>query len=360
MISGAAADTGRRRAATSEERARGKWQCHPWQPCRSRTHGRGRAWRQRPPAPRGVLLREGPRDPAVVRRGGSHPRGVGLPALRLAGRPRPQRPARAAARPSRTRPTWPTCASGAPRSTARRSSPRPSPSSAATSLSRSARLRDWRAGAAAAAAPTRPPRPAGPASAATPRAPAAGTCTGPAPGQRQVQRPRLGLAGGDQPHLRSRPDGRERQADPQRRRLGGATHADDRPHLLVRRRLTGEQRGDVAVRTHAQHQDVEPGHPAVVARPGGRGQGRGVALGGRLGVVAVRAVRRGHRVHPRRVERDVVEQRRAGLGLVALGVARPAGTARRPTTGPGSASPRRRGPEPWRERRATRCRRRRR
>ena len=55
---------------------------------------------------------------------------------------------------------------------------------------------------------------------------------------------------------------------------------------------------------------------------GGRGGAElvGVAGGRGVGVVAVRTVRRAHRVDARRVEVEVVEQRPPGLQLVALGV----------------------------------------
>ena len=85
--------------------------------------------------------------------------------------------------------------------------------------------------------------------------------------------------------------------------------------------MLGEERGDVPVGPDAEQQHVEGGHRPVVLGPGRGGQLGGVAGGGGLRVVAVGTVGGRHRVHPRRVQRHRVEQRLAGLGLVALRVA---------------------------------------
>jgi glycine/D-amino acid oxidase-like deaminating enzyme len=138
-------------------------------------------------------------------------------------------------------------------------------------------------------------------------------------GQRHAHRRRLGGPGRDDPDLLGGTDGRQRQRDPDRRRLRGAPH---RHHgaLVVERRHAGEQRRHVRFRAEPEHEDVERRHRAMIFRPG-RGAQRGGVPGGRgLRVVAVRAVRGRHRMDPARIDVDVVEQRRAGPGLVALGM----------------------------------------
>ena len=131
----AAACRGRRR----ERRGRGResssgWrQRHPRQSGGRRADGGVRTRRDRAPRARLVLVRQRTRDASVVRlrRRGARTPGTARAAATRPGRtratPRPRR------RPSRTRPTSPTCGSGATRRTARRSSRRRSPSSGRSS-----------------------------------------------------------------------------------------------------------------------------------------------------------------------------------------------------------------------------------
>ena len=104
-------------------------------------------------------------------------------------------------------------------------------------------------------------------------------------------------------------DRRQRQGDPHRRRLGRPVHRDDRPSCSY----SAGSRG-TATRRGRRGRCRAAGRRRKGARPvlgrAARGQHGRVALGGRLRVVAVRAVRGRHRVHARRVERHVVEQRR--------------------------------------------------
>ena len=83
--------------------------------------------------------------------------------------------------------------------------------------------------------------------------------------------------------------------------------------------MPGNSEATWRVRAHAEQQHVEAGHRAVVLRPGGLAQLGGVGVGRLLGRQA--RVGAAHHVHPRGVDVDVVEQRLAGAGLVALGVA---------------------------------------
>ena len=72
-------------------------------------------------------MREPARDAGVVRLRGRRAGAVGLPPLRSSRRAGPAEPAARRRGPSPTRPTWPTCASGAATPTATRCSRRPSP-----------------------------------------------------------------------------------------------------------------------------------------------------------------------------------------------------------------------------------------
>jgi hypothetical protein len=85
----------------------------------------------------------------------------------------------------------------------------------------------------------------------------------------------------------------------------------------ARGRLREDRRG-VPLGADPEQQHVEGRHVLVGGRR--RHQLVGVAGGGGVRVVAVRAARGAHRVHARRVEVEVVEQRLPGLPLVAVGV----------------------------------------
>ena len=111
-----------------------------------------------------------------------------------------------------------------------------------------------------------------------PRAPAAGTCTGPDSDRASRTARGLLLAGGDHPDLARTLDDRQRQRDTGGRRLRRAVHRHRRARV-VQRGHAGEQRGHVAVRAHAQHQDVEGRRGAVVLRPRGPAELLGVRLG---------------------------------------------------------------------------------
>lgn len=138
--------------------------------------------------------------------------------------------------------------------------------------------------------------------------------------QRDRHRAGLVLAGRQQPDLAGRPDRREGQRDPGRRRLGRAVHADHRALALARRRVLREQGRHVRVRADAQHQHVEAGDRSVVLGARGPGELRRVRRRRRVHVRPVRTVGGGHHVHARRIHRDGVQQRLAGLRVVALGV----------------------------------------
>ena len=150
-----------------------------------------------------------------------------------------------------------------------------------------------------------------------PRAPAAGTCTGPASDRASATAPAFSCAGGQDPDLPGRVDRRQRQRQPRRRRLRRAAHRDHRP-VVVQRRHAREQRRDVALGADAQQQDVERGHRAVIFRRGRLAQPRRVAGRRRLGFAAVRAAGRRHGVDPGRIDVDVIEQGGARAGLVPL------------------------------------------
>jgi adenosine deaminase len=133
----------------------------------------------------------------------------------------------------------------------------------------------------------------------------------------QAHRRSLLLARHDHPHLTRRPDGGQRHRDAGGRRLGGTVH---RHHgtLVVHGGHPGEQGRHVAVGAEAEHENVEGRHRPVVLRSRGLAELAGVPVGGFLGDHALAG--RGHGVDPGRVHVDVVEQRRAGAGLVALGI----------------------------------------
>ncbi|CAA9302615.1 MAG: putative electron transport protein, partial [uncultured Friedmanniella sp.] len=71
------------------------WQCHPGEPGRGGTDGRGRAGGHRTSALHLLLLRPRARDTAGVRRRGHRAGDVGLPALRVDGQPGLAEPAAA-------------------------------------------------------------------------------------------------------------------------------------------------------------------------------------------------------------------------------------------------------------------------
>ena len=153
----------------------------------------------------------------------------------------------------------------------------------------------------------------------TPCTPAAGSCTGPAPRERHPHDAGLLRSRGDQPHLLGRVDRRQGERDPVRRRLRGCrvpprrdgfrTPPDapgrstrrDRPR--PRRAAPGRSGGDGPCRAGP----TPRARPRTGPRPPpGRRHGR--------------TVRGRHRVHPGGVERQGVEQRGTGLGLVAVRV----------------------------------------
>ena len=86
--------------------------------------------------------------------------------------------------------------------------------------------------------------------------------------------------------------------------------------LVGRGRRLREDRRDVPLGPHAEHEHVERRRIAE------RGTGQLGGVTGRSGfrVVTVGTVRRAHRVDPVPVDVDVVEQRLAGLGVIALAV----------------------------------------
>ncbi len=95
-----------------------------------------------------------------------------------------------------------------------------------------------------------------------PRAPAAGTWTGPAPESARRTAPAFSLARGEDPHLGRGADRRQRQRQPDRRRLGGAAYGHHGPLFLVERRQPWKERRHVGVGADAEHQHVEPRHAA--------------------------------------------------------------------------------------------------
>ena len=88
--------------------SRGQWQRHPWHPSRLRPDALGHRERSEPAPRRAVdlLVRQRPRTPRSVRGRRPPRRRLGLPPLRLPGRPGPAEPARPRRAPSRTRRTW--------------------------------------------------------------------------------------------------------------------------------------------------------------------------------------------------------------------------------------------------------------
>ena len=181
--------------------------------------------------------------------------------------------------PSRTRPTWPTCGSGAPTPTATPSWPRRSPACApaAGPDARPSRSRRQRCGsrAAAASSSSQSVRP--------------GPCT---PGRRQLRRPApdsaratalgLVLAGDDQPHLVGRVDRGEAQGDPGRRRLRAVAHGDDRARRRRRAGSRGRSRRRGRPGPTPSSSTSKRGHGAVV-RPAAAASSAAYAGGGVLG-----------------------------------------------------------------------------
>ena len=301
-------------APTSRRSTRGRRQRDPRQPSGRRPDGRGRAGRGRPAPAHPVLVRQRARDAAVVlrRRAPCRRPGTARAAASRPGRTRTTR--RRRPRPSPTRRTWPTCASAATPRTARRSWPRRWPSSAQQVAA--PRSRGQRRPQLAAAGARRPPRPAATASrrvrAPRRRAPA----RRPAPDSAIAT---LGLAAPATTNHTSR--AALSAGKPSEMRVGGGFGQPwtptTRPVVVGGRRL-GEDRRGVPLRAHPEQQHVEGRHVVV----GGRRPTElvGVARRGGVGVVAVRAARGAHRVDPRRVEVERVEQRLAGLPVVALAV----------------------------------------
>ena len=172
--------------------------------------------------------------------------------------------------------------------------------------------------------------------------------------QRQPYGSGLLLAGGDHPHLAGALDDRQRQRDPGGRRLRRAVHRHHRARV-VQGGHAGEQRGHVAVRAHAEHQDVERRRRAVVLGARGPAELLGVRLGRLLGGHA--RVGAAHHVHPRRGRRRRGPAGPCGRRSRCARRRRPAGNARRPTRCPPCASRRRLWPGRRRSRRGWRCRR---
>ena len=83
---------------------------------------------------------------------------------------------------------------------------------------------------------------------------------------------------------------------------------DDRA-VVVDRGHPWDQRRHMPFRADAEDQHVKRRDRAVVLGAGCGGQPAGVTGGRCLRVVAVGPIRAGHRVHPRRIEVDAVEQR---------------------------------------------------
>ena len=187
-----------------------------------------------------------------------------------------------------------------------------------------------------------------------PRAPAPGTCTGPASDSARRTASALSASGHEQPDLARGRQGREGQRDPLRRGLGGAVHAHDRADRLVDARHLREQARDVGVGSEPEQAHVERRQVRVVLAARRRLELAGVD--GRCGVDVESGVGRRHPVHLRRVERHVVEQRLARLDVVAVRVAGRARSARRPTTRAGRPSRSSRATARRSARRGRRCR----
>ena len=179
-----------------------------------------------------------------------------------------------------------------------------------------------------------------------PRAPAAGTCIGPASDSARRTGVGLGRAAAEEPHLARGAERREASASPAAAAAWGSRGPRPTRALgLVHRRAaagTGSRRG--ASGPMPSRQTSNDGH----ARRGPRGATRRRSSSA-YGRPPASTSRPGHeRRHPRGCSpgRDghVVEQRLARLGLVALRVAARARTARRPTTRAAPPSRSRRAP----------------
>ena len=177
-----------------------------------------------------------------------------------------------------------------------------------------------------------------------PVAPATGIATSPAPLSASATAPALALAGGEDPDLGGPADRGQRQRHARRRRLGAAVHRDDGALGLVDRGGVREDRRRVPLAAHAEQGDVEGGHRSVVLRAGVPGEQVRVGLRRGLGARRAGAGVGAHRMHPRRVDRQVVEQGLPGPGSRCARGRRAAGTARRPSRTRRAPSRRRRGP----------------
>ena len=153
-----------------------------------------------------------------------------------------------------------------------------------------------------------------------PVTPAAGACSGPAPERARPTAPALSAPETRNHTSRAAHSARERQESGSGGGLGAPLTPITDASRSCRARVFRKERGHMGVRSHAEHQHVELGH----TRPGGRRRGElvRVAGGGRVDVRSVRAVGGRHRVNARRVQGYRVQQRLAGLRLVALRVAR--------------------------------------
>ena len=142
------------------------------------------------------------------------------------------------------------------------------------------------------------------------------------PPRRRLRRHRVRLfrAGDHQPHLARALHCGQCQRDPPWRRLGGVGDADHQACRLPHRGGVREQRVDVALRRPCRAVHVEIRCGCAIVGVGGQhllvGERRGVD------VVAELAVAGRHRVHVGSRDVDVVQQRLAGLLVVAVVVGR--------------------------------------
>ena len=139
-------------------------------------------------------------------------------------------------------------------------------------------------------------------------------------GEGQVHGPGLRRPARQDPDLARGIDGREGERHAHRRRLGRPAHRRRRAASSCRAGWPGNSEATCASGPMPEQHDVHGGRGAVVLGTGRGGQRQGVGLGGRVDV-GVRAPRARNRMHAIRADGDVVEQRGAGTGLVAVGVA---------------------------------------